>query len=40
MTATELLIHLTEKEIDSLFQAARRLPADKLDWKPAPDARS
>jgi len=40
MTAIELIIRLTEREIDSLFKAARALPADKLDWKPAPGARS
>lgn len=40
MTATELLIRLTQRELDSLFKAARALPADKLDWKPAPGARS
>lgn len=40
LTATELIVRLTEKQIASLFKAARALPADKLDWKPAPGARS
>jgi len=40
MTAIELITRQTEKQIDSLFRAARALPADKLDWKPAPGARS
>jgi hypothetical protein len=40
MTANEVLIRLTEKQIDGVFRAARALPADKLDWKPAPGARS
>lgn len=40
MNASELLIHLTERQVDSLFRAARSLPEDKLDWKPAPDSRS
>ena len=39
MTAQELLIYLTEKKIGDLFSAARRLPPDKLEWKPAPGAR-
>lgn len=40
MNATELLCYLTDKQVDSLFTAARSVPADKLDWKPAPGARS
>ena len=40
MNAQELLIHLTEGQMKSLFRAARSLPADKLAWKPAPGARS
>jgi len=40
LTAIDLTIRLTERQIDSLFKAARALPADKLDWKPAPGARS
>lgn len=40
MTANELLILLTENQVDSLLRAARSLPEDKLDWKPAPGARS
>lgn len=40
MNANELLIHLTRQQLKGIFQAARSLPADKLDWKPAPEARS
>ena len=40
MNAIELLTYLTENQVSSLFRAARSLPADKLDWKPAPGARS
>lgn len=40
MEATELLTYLTEREIDSLFRAAHAVPADKLDWTPAPGMRS
>jgi uncharacterized damage-inducible protein DinB len=40
MNALELLIYLTEKQIDRVFETARKLPPDKLDWKPAPGARS
>ncbi len=35
-----MLVYLTERKIGDLFQAARNLPADKLDWSPAPGARS
>jgi hypothetical protein len=31
---------MIERQLDSLFRAARTLPADKLDWKPAPGSRS
>lgn len=40
MNANELLVYLTRRQLKSLFEAARALPADKLDWKPAPEARS
>ncbi len=40
MNAQELLVHLTEKQVNSLFEAARNLPADKLDWKPSEKSRS
>lgn len=40
MNAIELLIYLIEKKQKDVFAAARRLPADKLDWQPAPGARS
>ncbi len=40
MNAQELLVRLTERQIDSLFRAARQLPEDRLDWQPAPGARS
>lgn len=40
MDAIELLCRQIERQIDSLFRAARALPADKLDWKPTPNSRS
>lgn len=40
MTAQELLIHLTQKRVDALFEAARNIPADKLNWKPTENSRS
>jgi uncharacterized damage-inducible protein DinB len=40
MNATELIGYLTRKQVKATFEAARELPADKLDWKPAPGARS
>lgn len=40
MNANEFLIYLIEREIDSLFRAARALPADKLAWQPGPATRS
>ena len=40
MTANELLIHLTRSQVKETFDTARQLPADKLDWQPAPGARS
>lgn len=40
MNAIELLIYLIEKKQKDVFAAARRLPADKLDWQPGPNARS
>ena len=40
MTACQLLIHLTNNQVADLFKVARSLPQDKLDWKPAPGARS
>lgn len=40
MNANELLIYLTRRQIKDTFNAARKLPADKLDWKPSPGSRS
>lgn len=40
MTAIEFLIDNTQKRLDSLFEVARTLPADKLDWKASPESRS
>jgi uncharacterized damage-inducible protein DinB len=40
MTASDFLAHLLRKQTDGLFEAVRELPADKLDWKPAPESRS
>lgn len=40
MNATELMSYLTRKQVKSTFEAARRLPGDKLSWKPTPSSRS
>ena len=40
MQVPEFLISRTERQLDMLFAAARKLPEDKLDWQPAPGARS
>lgn len=40
MNANELICHLTEKQIDRLFETARKFPADKLDWAPTAGNRS
>ena len=40
MTANELLIHLTRSQIKETFDAARQLPTERLNWQPAPGARS
>jgi len=40
MNALQLLCHLTRRQTDSLFRAARNLPAERLDWTPAPGVRS
>ena len=40
MNAQELIAYLTRKQVRATFEAARRLPADKLGWKPAPSSRS
>ena len=40
MNANELLLFLTRDQIKATFGAARELPTEKLDWKPAPGARS
>jgi uncharacterized damage-inducible protein DinB len=40
MDANELLVYLTRRQVKALFDAAKSLPPDRLDWKPAPDARS
>lgn len=40
MNANELLLFLTRDQIKATFEAARELPSDKLEWKPAPGARS
>ena len=40
MNASELLLFLTRDQLKATFQAARELPVDKLDWKPATGARS
>lgn len=40
MNALELIAYLTVKQIDGVFEAARKLPADKLNWKPNEGSRS
>lgn len=40
MNAIDLLIYLTERQIDSIFRAAAAIPADKLEWAPTPGNRS
>lgn len=40
MNSLELLCRLTHSQVDRLFAAAKSIPADKLDWKPGPGARS
>jgi uncharacterized damage-inducible protein DinB len=40
MNALELLSDMTRRQVDRFFEAARAIPADKLDWQPAPGARS
>ena len=40
MTATELIAYQTKKQLDSFFEAVRRIPADKLEWQPDPASRS
>jgi hypothetical protein len=36
----DFIIETTRKACEGLIRCARALPADKLDWKPGPDARS
>lgn len=40
MTSQELLARTIRRQIDSLFRTVAGLPADKLDWTPAPGSRS
>lgn len=40
MDARDLICRQNERQIDSLFRAARALRTEKLTWKPAPGARS
>ncbi|RYG46220.1 DinB family protein [bacterium] len=40
MTAQELLIRQSERNLATLIETVRAFPKDKLDWKPAPGARS
>jgi len=40
MNAIDLLIHLTERQIDSIFRAVAAIPAEKLTWSPTPGNRS
>jgi hypothetical protein len=40
MDSLELLSYMTRKQVDSLFEAVKLIPDDKIDWKPSPDSRS
>lgn len=40
MGAVQLLINMTEAAVDMLFASARRMPADRLVWKPLDQGRS
>ena len=40
MTQYELLMAMTEGAAHDAFKAARRVPADKLEWKPLDNGRS
>lgn len=40
MTALELIAFQTRKQLDRLFEAVHAIPADKLEWQPAPGSRS
>ena len=40
MTAADLLERQTRRQLDRFLQAARSIPKERLDWKPAPGARS
>lgn len=40
MTLKDYMILETEKSLQSLFAAARKVPSDKIDWKPLDNGRS
>ena len=40
MTAQELIAYNNVSNTSSLFRAARKVPADKLEWKPLDEGRS
>lgn len=40
MDLPEFLVSRIRIRLDGLFAAARRLPADRLDWRPGPRSRS
>ncbi len=40
MTLKDYIILETEKSMKNFFEAARKVPADKLEWKPLDNARS
>lgn len=40
MTAADYLAHQTHRQLERLIEAVRAIPADKIDWKPTPAARS
>lgn len=40
MTAIDFLIYNTQRRLDAIFEVARTIPADKLDWKASAESRS
>lgn len=40
VNAHELLLHLTRKQVANTFAAARKLPPNRLEWRPGPGART
>ena len=40
MDALELITYQTRRQLHSFFEAVHGIPADKIDWQPAPGSRS